>query len=60
MGRTDGSHEAGASEWVDYRAVAGLPLFPPIGCALAALPDPRATVRDAALDAVTDENYTWL
>ena len=56
----DGSHEIGVIEWIDYRTTAGLPLFPPIGPALAALPDPRATVGDAALDAVTDDNYTWL
>ncbi|MEV5645859.1 NUDIX domain-containing protein [Streptomyces flaveolus] len=55
----DGSHEIGVIEWIDYRTAAGLPLFPPIGRALAALPHPRATVGDAALDAVTDENYTW-
>ncbi|MFF9677255.1 hypothetical protein ACF1GS_37140 [Streptomyces eurythermus] len=44
----DGSHETGVIEWVDYRKTAELPVFPPIGPALAALP------------AVTDENYTWL
>ncbi|KND34706.1 NUDIX domain-containing protein [Streptomyces acidiscabies] len=56
----DGTYEIGAVEWVDYRAAATLPLFPPIGPALAALPDPRAVVGDAALEAVTDENYTWV
>ncbi|RSS59937.1 NUDIX hydrolase [Streptomyces sp. WAC01280] len=56
----DGSHETGVVEWIDYRKTAGLPLFPPIGPALAALPDPRATVTDAALPAVTDENYLWV
>ncbi|MET8974692.1 NUDIX domain-containing protein [Streptomyces sp. NPDC004539] len=55
----DGTHEVGVIEWVDYRETASLPIFPPIGPALAALPDPRASVDDAALDAVTDENYTW-
>ncbi|MEV7284915.1 NUDIX domain-containing protein [Streptomyces sp. NPDC093252] len=56
----DGSHETGIIEWVDYRKAADLPIFPPLGEALAALPDPRATVTDAALEAVTDENYTWV
>ena len=56
----DGTHEVGVIEWIDYRKTADLPIFPPIGPALAALPDPRATVGDAALDAVTDDNYTWL
>ncbi|MEV0416267.1 NUDIX domain-containing protein [Streptomyces sp. NPDC050448] len=56
----DGSHEIGVIEWVDYRKTAQLPIFPPIGPALAALPDPRAAVGNAALDAVTDETYTWV
>ncbi|WP_405940847.1 NUDIX domain-containing protein [Streptomyces sp. NBC_00207] len=56
----DGSHEVGVIEWVDYRKAAGLPIFPPIGPALAALTDPHATITDAALDAVTDETYTWV
>ncbi|WP_199829556.1 hypothetical protein [Streptomyces sp. MMG1121] len=56
----DGSHEVGIVAWVDYRKTAQLPVFPPIGPALAALVDPRAAVGDAALDAVTDENYTWV
>ncbi|MFC8337205.1 NUDIX domain-containing protein [Streptomyces rubiginosohelvolus] len=51
----DGSHE-----WVDYRRTAELPIFPPVGAALAALPHPRATVTDAGLEAVTDDNYTWV
>ncbi|MFM9611482.1 NUDIX domain-containing protein [Streptomyces niveiscabiei] len=56
----DGTYEVGVIEWVDYRTTVGLPVFPPIGSALTALPDPRAVVGDAALDAVTDENYTWV
>ncbi|MET9885440.1 NUDIX hydrolase [Streptomyces sp. NPDC006430] len=56
----DGSHEVGAIEWIDYRATDELPMFPPIGPALAALAHPRATPTDAALAAVTDENYTWV
>ncbi|QWQ39639.1 hypothetical protein KME66_00470 [Streptomyces sp. YPW6] len=56
----DGSHETGVIEWVDYRKTAELPIFPPIGAALAALPDPPATVTDAALEAVTDDNYIWV
>ena len=56
----DGSHELGTIEWVDYRDTAGMRLFPPIGPALSALADPRAQVTDAALDAVTDANYTWV
>ncbi|MFE0654266.1 NUDIX domain-containing protein [Streptomyces sp. NPDC059534] len=56
----DGSHEVGVIEWIDYRKTAELPIFPPIGPALAALAGPRATVANAALDAVTDSNYTWV
>ncbi|WP_424571272.1 NUDIX hydrolase [Streptomyces sp. CH-036] len=59
-GLPDGSHETGVIEWVDYRRTAELPIFPPVGAALAALSDPRATVTDAALEAVTDDNYTWV
>ncbi|MET9296181.1 NUDIX domain-containing protein [Streptomyces sp. NPDC003077] len=56
----DGTHELGTIEWVDYRKTIDLPLFPPrLGPALAALPSPHATVADAALPAVTDDNYTW-
>ncbi|MFD6204289.1 hypothetical protein ACWCQF_30520 [Streptomyces rubiginosohelvolus] len=58
--RPDGSHETGVIEWVDYRRTAELPICPPVGAALAALPHPRATVTDAALEAVTDDNYTWV
>lgn len=55
-----GGYEVGVVEWVDYRAVAGLPLFPPIGAALAALPSPHAAITNASLGAVTDDNYTWV
>ncbi|MFF0386931.1 NUDIX hydrolase [Streptomyces sp. NPDC004286] len=57
--QSDGSQEVGIIEWIDYRWTAALPIFPPIGPALAALDDPRAPVGSVALDAVTDENYTW-
>ncbi|MFJ2817551.1 MULTISPECIES: NUDIX domain-containing protein [unclassified Streptomyces] len=56
----DGSHESGVIEWIDYRKTAELPIFPPIGPALAALTGPRAAVTDSALEAVTDDNYTWV
>ncbi|MBR7831859.1 NUDIX domain-containing protein [Actinospica durhamensis] len=56
----DGSPEVGTIAWVDYREAADLPLFPPIGPVLRALADPRAPVTDAALEAVTDANYTWV
>jgi 8-oxo-dGTP pyrophosphatase MutT (NUDIX family) len=55
-----GDHEVGVVEWVDHRRTADLPLFPLIGSALAALPDPHAVVADAALGAVTDDNYVWV
>lgn len=35
----DASHEVGVIEWIDYRKTAELPIFPPIGPALA---DPHA------------------
>ena len=54
-----GGHEVGIVEWVDHRRTAHLPIFPLIGPALAALPDPHAVVGDAALAAVTDDNYVW-
>lgn len=50
----------GAIEWVDHRRTADLPIFPPVGPALAALHDPRATVGDAAPATVTDDNHTWV
>lgn len=56
----DGSHELGTIEWVDYRKTGDLPLFPPVGSSLATLASARAHVADAALEAFTDENYTWL
>ncbi|MFK0255066.1 NUDIX hydrolase [Streptomyces sp. NPDC090445] len=56
----DGTHDIGVIEWIDYREAASLPLFPPVGPALAALPDPRAAVPDAALPPVTDRNHTWI
>ncbi|GAA2697296.1 NUDIX hydrolase [Nonomuraea recticatena] len=37
----DGNREIGIVEWIDYRKTAELPIFPPIGPALAALPSPR-------------------
>jgi 8-oxo-dGTP pyrophosphatase MutT (NUDIX family) len=55
-----GGHEIGHVEWIDYRKTAGLPIFPPIGPALAALPAPDAPHTDAALPAVTDDNYQWV
>ncbi|MEU2391809.1 NUDIX domain-containing protein [Streptomyces sp. NPDC007369] len=56
----DGTHDIGVIEWIDYREAASLPLFPPVGAALAALPEPRAAVPDAALPPVTDRNYSWI
>ncbi|MDP9868245.1 MULTISPECIES: hypothetical protein [Streptosporangium] len=49
----DGTHEVGHIEWRDYRTTRDLPIFPPIGPALAA-------ITDAGLPAVTDDNYTWI
>ncbi|MFB6523710.1 NUDIX domain-containing protein [Streptomyces sp. NPDC056401] len=56
----DGSHEVGVIEWIDYRKTTELPIFPPIGHALAALVTPRAGVADSALKPVTDQTYTWV
>jgi 8-oxo-dGTP pyrophosphatase MutT (NUDIX family) len=56
----DGGHEIGIVEWPNYRKTATLPIFPPIGAALAALPTPHAPAGDPALTAITDDNYTWL
>ncbi|WBP90367.1 hypothetical protein [Kitasatospora cathayae] len=56
----DGSHEVGNTEWIDYRKVGDLPLFPPIGKVLAQLPSPHAPVPAFALEPVTDQNHTWI
>jgi 8-oxo-dGTP diphosphatase len=56
----DGTHDVGTIEWVTYRKAANLPIFPPIGQALAALPSPHAQGTDAARPAITNENYTWM
>jgi 8-oxo-dGTP diphosphatase len=56
----DGGHEIGVVEWIDHRDTADLPIFPLIGAALAALPSPHAVVADAALPAVTDDDYVWV
>ncbi|MEY9873314.1 8-oxo-dGTP diphosphatase [Streptacidiphilus sp. MAP12-33] len=56
----DGSTETGYVDWIDYRKTAELPIFPPIGPALAALTSPAAHISDAGLPAVTDHNYTWV
>ncbi|WP_226900356.1 hypothetical protein [Nonomuraea phyllanthi] len=55
-----GGREVGVVEWIDYRKTADLPIFPPIGPALAALSSPDAPVADPALPAITDDNYTWV
>ncbi|MDH6118048.1 NUDIX hydrolase [Kitasatospora sp. GAS204B] len=56
----DGSHEVGSVEWIDFRAVGNLPLFPPIGKVLAQLPSPDAPLPEFELEPVTDWNYTWI
>lgn len=56
----DGSHEAGVIDWIDHRRTAALPVYPPVGPALAALTDPRATASRVVLEAMTDSNYTWV
>ncbi|SDJ02654.1 NUDIX hydrolase [Nonomuraea jiangxiensis] len=55
----EGGHEIGHVQWVDYRQ-ADLPLFPPIGAALAQLPTPTARPSTVELPAVTDKEYTWI
>ncbi|MFJ9456234.1 NUDIX hydrolase [Kitasatospora sp. NPDC101447] len=56
----DGGHEVGTIEWIDYRKVGDLPLFPPIGKVLAQLPSPHAPLPAFELEPVTDQNYTWI
>lgn len=56
----DGSRDAGTVHRVHHRSCAELPLFPLVGRALSALPDPHTAVADAALEAVTDDDYTWV
>lgn len=50
----------GSVVWTHHRETGALAMFPPVGQALAALPHPRATVADAALRAITDDNYSWM
>ncbi|MEV7393453.1 NUDIX domain-containing protein [Streptomyces sp. NPDC091215] len=52
----DGSREVGVIDWINHRKTADLPIFPPIGPALAALTNPCAPITNAALDAVSDDN----
>ncbi|MFJ2745194.1 NUDIX domain-containing protein [Streptomyces sp. NPDC087440] len=56
----DGTHDVGSIVWIDHREAAGLPVFPPVGAALAALAHPEAPAASTALPAVTDDNYTWV
>lgn len=56
----DGTSEPGIIEWVSYRKLGELPLFPLIGPAAAALPSPCAPVTSMYLPPVTDHNYTWI
>ncbi|MFF5973259.1 NUDIX domain-containing protein [Streptomyces sp. NPDC012769] len=55
----DGGRETGHIVWVDHRAAAELPVFPPLGPRLAAL-GPDTAVTDAALPAITDDTYRWV
>jgi 8-oxo-dGTP pyrophosphatase MutT (NUDIX family) len=55
----DGTQEPGIIEWISYRKLAELPLFPLIGAAVASLPSPAAPVGNPHLPAITDHNYTW-
>jgi 8-oxo-dGTP pyrophosphatase MutT (NUDIX family) len=56
----DGTTEPGIIEWVSYRKLGELPLFPLIGPAAAVLPSPGAPVASTYLPPVTDQNYTWI
>ncbi|MEV5560284.1 hypothetical protein AB0L44_42150 [Nonomuraea wenchangensis] len=55
----DGSSEPGTIEWVDYRKVEELPLFPVIGSAVNALSAPDTPAGNPYLPPITDANYTW-
>jgi len=56
----DGTSEPGIIEWVSYRKLGELPLFPLIGQAAAALPSPGTPVTGTYLPPVTDQNYSWI
>ncbi|MEV0620279.1 NUDIX domain-containing protein [Nonomuraea sp. NPDC050404] len=56
----DGTTEPGSIEWVNYRKVADLPLFPLIGPTISALATPDAAAGSPYLPPITDENYTWV
>nr|WP_248628167.1 NUDIX hydrolase [Nonomuraea coxensis] len=55
-----GGHEVGHVQWIDYRQAADLPLFPPVGAALARLAGPAARPGAVELPAVTDKEYSWI
>ncbi|MFG1957538.1 NUDIX domain-containing protein [Nonomuraea sp. NPDC049028] len=58
---TDGGHEVGHVQWIDYQqAAADLRLFPPIGAALAQLASPTARPSTVELPAITDKEYSWV
>jgi hypothetical protein len=56
----NGISEPGIIEWVSYRKLGELPLFPLIGKAAAALPSSSAPVVSTYLPPVTDQDYTWI
>lgn len=56
----DETSEPGIIEWVSYRKLGELPLFPLIGEAAAELASPDASVASTYLPPVTDQNYTWV
>lgn len=53
-------YEVGHVDWVNYRAAAGLPIFPPVGAAIAAPPTPFSPSATVALPAITDDNHSWV
>jgi 8-oxo-dGTP diphosphatase len=57
--RPDGTTDTGTIEWVNWRKLSDLTIFPAIGTAAASLHTPNAAPHDTLLDAMTDRNYTW-
>ncbi|MEU1729264.1 NUDIX hydrolase [Nonomuraea sp. NPDC005692] len=55
----DGSIELGIIEWVPYRQLQHLPLFPLIGAVVSALASPDAPTGNPYLPPITDDNYSW-
>ncbi len=56
---SDGEYELGVIEWINYRGVGELALFPAVGEALSSLAGVDSPAGSPWLPPITDANYTW-